>query len=218
MKKNIRTIVLSMVVLCLCTTFIIGGTFALFSDYDEVDNRLVAGNLDIGLYRVNYVENVLDSEGFLAESDPLDGPEDRINLANNEFQGYLFEAVNAVPESWYEATMEISNQGSTAFNYDVRIIWDTDDATAEQKILASQIYITITSDKIDNETHTHSFYLSECADESNIVPLGYMIADKDAVETFKVTAKFIDHEDNNDAMNVSVDFDIRVSATQRVSK
>ncbi len=212
MSKNIRTIALSMVVLCLCTTFIVGGTFALFSDFETVHNRLVAGNLDIELTRVDYREKVLDEEGFLAESTPITTPLDLVN----GFEGYLFESVNAVPESWYQATIAVKNKGTTAYDYNVRIVWNEDNsAKDEQKILASQISITITSDKIDNESHSTTFLLSECKD--NIVSLGYMVKG-DNVDTFTVTAAFIDHEDNNDAMNVALDFDIQVSATQRVKK
>ncbi len=213
MKKSMRTLLLSMIVLCMCTALIAGGTFALFSDEEVVSNHLAAGNLKIALTRIDYRDCVLDENGFLVESKPDD---EEINLVTNGAP--LFDAVDSVPESWYQATIKVENMGTTAYNYGMRILWNTkDDASAEQKLLASQIEITVTSDKIDNETHSVTFMLSECAD--NHVPLGYMLkgAKDEKAETFTVKAKFVDHDDNNDAMNVSLSFDVQVWAEQKTS-
>ncbi len=210
MNKRIRTLALSMIVLCISCTVIVGGTFALFSDTDTVSNHLSAGSLAVGLSRTEYSEYVLGEDGFMT------GPTlntDKVDLVKNN--DVLFNMVNAVPSSWYQATVLVANNGSTAFDYGVRILWNTKgDATAEQITFAEQIRITVTSDKINNEEHSVSFMLSECA--NNVVSLGYMLKGADP-ESFTIKAEFIDDENNNAAMRVTLDFDMQVFATQKVS-
>ncbi len=217
MTKGFRTLLTAMVILCISTAMIVGGTYALFSDYETVGNHLVAGNLDIALTLVDYREYVPGDDGLLTLNVDQDVQNNPVDLVGND--DTLFTAVNAVPESYYQATIEIKNKGTTAYDYDVRILWNTEnDATAEQHILASQIEITITSDKIDNETHTKTFLLSDCAD--NVVPLGYMLrstAENESVERFTITAKFVDDENNDRVQNVELSFDIQVNATQKIS-
>ncbi len=211
MNKRIRTLALSMIVLCISCTIVVGGTFALFSDTDTVSNHLSAGSLDIALDRTEYREYVLAKDGTMTLSAPNT---DRIDYATDE--KVLFNMVSAVPSSWYQATLEIANEGNTAYDYSVRVLWNTDGkATSEQITFAQQIRITITSDKIDNAEHTVSFMLSECA--NNTVSLGYMLKGADP-ESFTIKAEFVDDENNNAAMRVTLDFDVQVLATQKVAK
>ncbi len=246
MEKRTKTLLLSILTLCICTALVVGGTFALFSDSVKVNNHLSAGNLDVGLYRTSYKEYVLNDKGLMVERDGEDDPkfDERLPLVGeNGSDKELFIVSKAVPTSWYQATMEVSNQGSTAFDYGVRILWtDTTDETADDyckndEIIASQIRITITSKEISDEiadgkvTVTDengenpveinyvTFMLNECKD--NDVSLGYILAG-DPVETFTVKAEFVDDEVvggivNNDAMNSELKFDVQVYATQKTS-
>ncbi len=210
MNKRMRTLAISMIVLCISCTVIVGGTFALFSDTDTVSNHLVAGNLDISLDRIGYTEYVLGEDGTMVLKNADTAP---VDLVENDDK--LFSMVNAVPSSYYEATMQVTNNGSTAFDYGVSIIWNTDGkASAQQMAFAKQIRITVSSDKINNEAHTVSFMLADCA--TNSVPLGYMLKGANP-ESFTIKAEFIDSEDNNAAMLATLDFDMQVYATQKVA-
>ncbi len=220
MEKRTKTLLLSMLTLCICTLLVVGGTFALFTDSVTVNNHLSAGNLDVGLYRTSYKECVLDTDGLMAESAENT---DRVNLATNG--SVLFNVTNAAPTSWYQATMEVSNLGSTAFDYGVRILWDAnDDETDNDEAFASQIRITITSEKIKRtvtdengnpvEVNYVTFMLDECKD--NDVSLGYLLKNA-GVETFTVKAEFINSGSNNSAKLATLDFDVQVYATQKTS-
>ncbi len=209
-KKRIRTLMISMIVLCISCTAVVGGTYALFSDSDTVSNHLSAGKLEISLDRVAYSEYVLAANGTMTNGNSNTDREDLVK--NNDV---LFNIVNAVPTSWYQSTLEIKNEGDTAYDYDVRIKWNEDgEASALETEFAKQIRITITSSKINNQTHSTSFMLFDCAD--HVVSLGYMLKGADP-ETFTIKAEFVDNDDNNDAMRATLSFDVLVSASQKVS-
>ncbi len=238
MEKRTKTLLLSMLTLCICTLLVVGGTFALFTDKVTVNNHLSAGNLDVGLYRTSYKECVLDADGLMAESAENTK---KINLVENPNE--LFTVSKAVPTSWYQATMEVSNKGTTAFDYGVCILWtDTKvgdkDYCENDEIIASQIRITITSENISDEVadgtvivtdesgnpvevNYVTFMLDKCNLEENKISLGYLCVG-DPVETFTVKAEFVDDEVvsgivNDDAMNSELKFDVQVYATQKTS-
>ncbi len=210
MSKLTKTLLLSMLTLCISTALVVGGTFALFTDTASVNNHLQAGNLDIGLFRTSYTEKVLGSNGLMTESE-VDTT--AVNLATNG--STLFNMVNAVPTSTYTATIEVSNLGSVAFDYGVRIIWSANrDTTDNDDILAEQIKITIKSEKIENSTNSVSFYLADCDD--NDVSLGYLLKNAGA-EAFTVKAEFINDDNvNNSAMLANLSFDVQLYAVQKV--
>ncbi len=238
MEKRTKTLLLSMLTLCICTLLVVGGTFALFTDSVTVNNHLSAGNLDVGLYRTSYKEYVLNEKGLMVENTVVDNP--KLNLVGqNGYSKELFTVSEVVPTSWYQATMEVSNLGSTAFDYGVRILWtDTTDKTAENycekdEIIASQIRITITSKEISDEiangtvtvtdengdpveVNCVTFMLNECKDKD--ISLGYLLVG-DPVETFTVKAEFVDFDDeiNNLAMSSELKFDVQVYAMQKTS-
>ncbi len=225
MEKRTMTLLLSTLTLCICTVLVVGGTFALFTDSVIVNNHLSAGNLDVGLYRISYKECILDANGLMAESAENT---DRINLVTDANE--LFHVTDAVPTSWYQATMEVSNLGSTAFDYGVRILWTDTNVGDEEycekdEVLASQIRITVTSDKIKRtvtdengenpvEVNYVTFMLDECA--GNDISLGYLLAGTE-VETFTINAEFVNNSANNFAMLASLNFDVQVYATQKIS-
>ncbi len=229
MEKRTKTLLLSILTLCICTVLVVGGTFALFTDKATVNNHLSAGNLDVGLYRTSYNECVLDADGLMAVSDENT---DRINLVADGKA--LFNVTNAAPTSWYQATIEVSNLGSTAFDYGMCILWETDDSTTEsEKALASQIKITITSKNISDEVadgkvtvtdesgnpvevNYVTFMLDECGLEENKISLGYLLKNA-GVETFTVKAEFVNDGANNSAKLATLDFDVQVYATQKTS-
>ncbi len=225
MDKRKDTLWISaLLALVLCVALIVGGTWALFTDEVKVNNHLSAGNLEVGLKRVDYTEYVLDGTTGLMTT-KVDDEDIDLTVNNNE----IFTVEKAVPTSWYEATIEVSNLGSAAFDYGMRILW-TNENTATEKDLAfaSQMQITVTSSKIadadrdgqdENGTNYVQFMLDECADPGNDISLGYLLKNEGA-NSFTVKAEFVnsDVKDvNNAAMLASLTFDVQVFAPQTTS-
>ncbi len=209
--KRLKTIAVSMAALCIATILAIGGTYALFTGKAEVNNHLVAGNLKIGMVQTNLVKRELDTTTGLMK-DTTDGTD--VDLVTNGKQ--VFEYKNVVPTTAYTSTIEITNEGSVAFEYNARIIWDKgENPSAEDIALAEQIEITIT---VGDKTKT--FKLSECYEESSILDLG-TFKKNDPKQIMTVYTEFVnitDSTENNDAMLGEVSFDIQIDATQSTQK
>ena len=201
-----RTLLLSALTALLGVSVAVGASYALFTDQVTVNNHLSAGSLDVGLYRVEYKENVLVADGTMAESTP---DTTRVDLTQNADKLFVIDDL-FVPTSWYETTVEVSNSGDVAFDYGVRILWKDDPANDKDQIIAKQIQITISV----GDTQKEQFYLCNCADYD--VVLGSMLKG-DAAEQFTVKAEFVNRDDNNAAMQAEIEFDLQVYATQKTN-
>ena len=201
-----RTLLLSALTALLGVSVAVGASYALFTDQVTVNNHLSAGSLDVGLYRVEYKENVLVADGTMAESTP---DTTRVDLTQNADKLFVIDDL-FVPTSWYETTVEVSNSGDVAFDYGVRILWKDDPANDKDQIIAEQIKITISV----GDTQKEQFYLCDCADYD--VVLGSMLKG-DAAEQFTVKAEFVNRDDNNAAMQAEIEFDLQVYATQKTN-
>ena len=201
-----RTLLLSALTALLGVSVAVGASYALFTDQVTVNNHLSAGSLDVGLYRVEYKENVLVADGTMAESTP---DTTRVDLTQNADKLFVIDDL-FVPTSWYETTVEVSNSGDVAFDYGVRILWKDDPANDKDQIIAEQIQITISV----GDTQKEQFYLCDCADYD--VVLGSMLKG-DAAEQFTVKAEFVNRDDNNATMQAEIEFDLQVYATQKTN-
>ena len=201
-----RTLLLSALTALLGVSVAVGASYALFTDQVTVNNHLSAGSLDVGLYRVEYKENVLVADGTMAESTP---DTTRVDLTQNADKLFVIDDL-FVPTSWYETTVEVSNSGDVAFDYGVRILWKDDPANDKDQIIAKQIQITISV----GDTQKEQFYLCDCANYD--VVLGSMLKG-DAAEQFTVKAEFVNRDDNNAAMQAEIEFDLQVYATQKTN-
>lgn len=201
-----RTLLLSALTALLGVSVAVGASYALFTDQVTVNNHLSAGSLDVGLYRVEYKENVLVADGTMAESTP---DTTRVDLTQNADKLFVIDDL-FVPTSWYETTIEVSNLGDVAFDYGVRILWKDDPANDKDQIIAEQIQITISV----GDTQKEQFYLCDCANYD--VVLGSMLKG-DAATQFTVKAEFVNRDDNNAAMQAEIDFDLQVYATQKTN-
>ncbi len=224
MKNATKTLLFSVMALFICTSLIVGGTYALFTDTVDVNTHLKAGNLDVTLKCTKYSYTVLTEDGIMKTVDADTCPD----LSTNK---PLFKDMKAVPTTKHTATVFIGNAGSTAFTYGVRITWNgvTSD---NDKALANQIKITIVNtmgtllDTSDDVTKT--FMLANCESADNDFNLGYLLAGENNETAGEgnniiITAEFLDDGrpgvdtnviKNNDAMNGEVTFDIQVYAVQ----
>ncbi len=215
MKRRRKTLLLSILTLCICTALVVGATFALFTNQIKINNHLQAGNLTVGLYRTAYMENALDSDGYLkktvvqAQDNELIVEEGNIksdiDLTDEETE-WLFSINNTVPQSYYEADLDVVNEGSVVFDYGMRIVMTSGEETA----LADQIEITVTY----GDEQVKTFTLSEYA--TNDVSLGSLTTGKSG--RFTVNATFVDYGNaldnaNNAAQNQTVEFYVQVYAT-----
>ncbi len=221
-RKGMKTLLFSVMALCISTALIVGGTYALFTDSAKVNTHLEAGNLKIGLERIHYTEHVLDLDTGLMTDNSDDTP---LDLKTNPEP--LFELTNAVPTSSYVSVIEITNQGSTAFDYGIRFNWTPQSDNAE--IFAEQIDITLSADAIVDDTLPEGVEIVTDADtgEQSItmtlqqwagmeIDINSML--KGGSNTFTITVVFVDkNTGNNDAMLADLTFDFTVYATQKVA-
>ena len=207
MNKKRRMTILSVLVICLSLVLVAGGTYALFSDQVTVNNHLSAGELRVGLERVGYQGCVVGDDGLLVESEK---DTQVIDLVQNSDP--LFDVVDAVPLSWYEAELRVSNLGDVAFDYGVRVLWNADGtASAEEQELASQIAVTV----LAGDEPLAQFTLDASAGKD--VAIGSVVVGTDTAQTFTVRAEFLDTDDNNSVMNTDLAFDIQVYAVQKTA-
>lgn len=178
-KKRILLVACSVITLCVC--IIAGMSYALFTDSVSVGNHLQAGNLKVTLARTKLEYSVLNEQGELAvttNNERLDFTEKN---ENNVF-GIDSTDIRIVPGSYFDAELEISNGGNTAFDYNVGI-----KLVNESTALAEQLKVTVrdgNGDVIDTKM------LSELAGGLTI-DAGHMKANADA-QTFSVRVEFVD--------------------------
>jgi hypothetical protein len=177
--------------------------FAVSATYDKIEGTRVDSDATSPYY------GRIISFSETKDKDLSDVPED------------IFEIECAAPTVTQTATFTVSNDGSTAFNCEIRICdltLDTANAAASEA-LAKQMLI-----KIACGANSTEFRLADCAQAANMLTIANLAPG--AEQTFTVTATFLsdvefnndgDHTNdfnNMDAINGSLSFDITIIATQ----
>lgn len=194
-----KILAISCVIIMLCTTLIVGASYALFNETVSVGNHLQAGNLDADLTRTNLKFAVLDTNGVLVDHE--DGEDvDFTGTTNKNIFGLTGDQ-KIVPGSYFEAEMDLSNNGTVAFDYDVEI-----KILGESNELAEQLKVTVTT-----ANGSETFMLSEI-NGKYVVSSGRMYINSSA--SFTVRVEFVDGAANNDAQDQSCAFDLVVTAVQ----
>ena len=206
MKK--RALLISCSAILLCMSIIVGMTYALFTDSVSVKNHLQAGNLEISLKRKSLKYCVLNDEGVLAEDEA--GELDLTDPTDKNVFELDKENVVIVPGSYFDAEMEIANNGNVAFTYSVTIVL-SEDSDYE---FAKQLQVTVTH---PGQAEPVTKKLSDFAGGLEI-PMGSVNVEQDP-DVFNVRVDFIDDEndasiDNNSVQENSVEFDLVVKAIQ----
>lgn len=201
LKNKARTLMVASVMIMLCVGMAIGGTYALFTDKVEVENHLVAGNLNITLERTKLVKNTLNNNGYLQKTEVTtvkdfsnDTNSNVFDIGSNEF---------LVPASYYEATMRVSNNSSIAFEYDIVIR-----LTSASNKLAEQMNVYI--DGVKKGT------LSEFTASSQLANIGSGTVVPGNSREFIVKIEFASNS-GNITQGQSVKFDLAVEATQKTN-
>lgn len=216
MGKKARVLLISMVTMCMSLALIVCATYALFTGQVDVNNHLAAGSLEIGFLWTGTDSYALNDKGQLSEDSVTYNPAKDLEQTSEK----LFNISGAVPGSSYTVNLQVSNQGSVAFEYGVRILWEvnTEDEVDDEleTLLAGQIEITVTCG-----TKTETFKLSESAGKDVYLGILYADANTDPSQNFSVKAEFIDdgisddvESPNNKVQGISLNFDLQLYATQ----
>ena len=197
-------------------------TYALF--HNELSNNVAkvqAGDLEIS---AEYVK----LEGTKIDTDPTSQYYGRfisfsgdLNTVLTEQTNDIFDIESAAPTMTQTATFKVGNEGSVAFNCEIRICdlaLSGTDAAADEA-LSEQMLI-----KIEYGTQSVEFRLSDYEATDSALVIGNLSPEAEA--TFTVTATFLNDVDfnndgdstndfdNMDAIGGSVSFDITIIATQ----
>lgn len=234
-----RSLIISSSVILLCMVIVVGMTWALFTDTQNVTNHLKAGDLKITLKRTELTKKTLDTSGYLVETQVQKATDDPVTFTNptdkNVFgltmeNGEVTEKI--VPGSKFVATMQIENHSDVAFKYWARIDCKDEDV---KKRLAEQLIVVVYTDKngdgvIDTEG-------DDAEKNEGIVADGLKIGDdtkyiglleKADKENFIISVEFDDKgytykngvltSANDAAQNQDVEFDLVVYAVQVTAK
>lgn len=223
-ESKVRTMLLASVMIMLCTSVIVGGTYALWSDNVAVNNHLSAGSLKVELKRTYLEKYVLGDDGYFG--DPIKDNTETSTTAN------MFEISDDevfVPMTYYAARLKLTNIGDVAFNYVINIEVDKNSDVE----LAKQVIVHV-GDKqkaIYDEAKGYSMspndqdcqYLAKETTNGNVDYLTYEIGsgsmDNNVKETeFWVEILYGDFSDNNSSQNKKLSFDLLIKATQATHK
>lgn len=220
-RRAWKALLLATMTVMLCVLIISGATFALFTDSVTATNHLEAGKLDVTLTRTKLEWVSVNSEGYL--EDHVDNtPKDLSTPTTTNLFGLTGDSLIA-PLSYYKATLKIENKGTVAFTYGIKI-----KLNSTPNELAKQLYVTV---KDNSGTTLSQGYLTDFATEKaiTIATTQELNNTTNASDLFTVKVEFIDdgrpvgvsptkpvNESfiNNNAMSLSADFDLIVSATQ----
>jgi len=200
MKKT-KVIIISCITILVCLSLIIVGTYALFSQTVNIENHLQAGTLKVKLERTDLIWVELNVDGYLEENQDSTVKDFTSPTSENIFG--IEDGVLVVPGCYYEASMRLTNDGSVAFDYIVKIMLKS----ASNK-LAEQIKVIVDGD----DANKKALSIGE-----NTVSSG-TIDKTDASKAFTVKIVFEEDQYNNAAQNLTVDFDLVVEAIQRTAE
>ena len=194
-----KILAISCAIILLCTTIILGASYALFNETISVGNHLQAGNLDASLARTNLKYAVLDTDGVLKTYEDGEDEDFTGNTSKNIFG--LTGDQKIVPGSYFEAEMNLANNGTVAFDYEVEI-----KLLGQSNKFAEQLKVTITTSE-----GAETLMLSEI-DGKLVISEGRLVLNSSI--TFTVKIEFVDGAANNDAQNQTCAFDLVVTAVQ----
>ena len=222
-----RVLLVSSSIILLCMTIIVGMTWALFTDTQEVSNHLQAGDLQITLKRTELTKTNLDSSGYLVKTIVQKATDPSVDFsdptAKNVFglqtddDGNVTEKI--VPGSKFEAKMEISNDGSksdVAYDYWIEIVLNVEGLSAEQIAalkLDEQLQVTVDSELANDPLPQTLDKGLKVGGEDN--PIGTLVLNDS--DSFTVTVEFLDLDTNNLAKTQKLTFDLIVHAVQRTT-
>ena len=212
-----RVLLISSSVILLCLSVIVGMTWALFSDTEDMNHHLKAGKLEITLVRTNLSGAALDpATGYIVPlADLYDDPnylaqeKSFTNSTDNVFD--LDKSTKVIPGTYYVADMKIVNNSDVAFVYWVEILYNKDKSNDD---FAKQVEVIVDTDLtavggLKRATLNNGLFVGSETD-----PLGTLAKGASAEFSVKVEFEMLAHSVNDLAQDKDVDFDLVVHAVQ----
>lgn len=220
MNKS-KAIVMSVLVALMSAVILVTASFALFSDSATVVNYLQAGTLEIGLARTNLTGRTADENGVLQAVATDTARVDLTEAQTDDPDDTVFTfGGNSVPGVWQEATLEIENRGSVAFDYSVAFFYaETPADNSPEQRLAGKLLVTVT-DAEGNVLTDPGTTLAGMV-ERGALPLGSVSAANET-QTFLLKVELplesdvLDDGAGATIMNADLSFNVTVTATQKV--
>lgn len=192
----------------------VGSTLALYSTQKTVNNHLVSGGMEAELYLLELKNDVLNNDGTLTLDNPVDltgydgYTAETISYVNHDtsaqsshaggvdletYTGEVFAVENIVPTMKGSGLFLIKNAADTESNDSVAFTFNVEvtNATGGAKLI-EQVDIDIKNATWDANT---------------VLKSGEGLS-------FSIEWEFKDLETNNDAMDQTINFDIKVTCTQ----
>lgn len=195
-KKKIGIIVAACAAIVICSSVIIGVTYALWNDRVTVNNHLSAGTLSVQLDRTGY-----EKTGTITKKDTTTVSLSGDSKVKNVFDFKSGDAFN--PRDTYSADLKLTNTGDVDVVYSVIITLDSKASEA----FADQLKVYIDG--------TEKGMLSSFNKDGKIV-IDESSVSKKSSGSFSVKIEYVDSVKNNDVMGETVDFDLIVEVTQKV--
>lgn len=200
-----------MIILCLAV--VVGMTWALFTDIQNVTNHLKAGDLKITLKRVELLKTTLNSAGYLFTPDE---PDKTVVDFTNPTDDNVFDIGSTekiVPGTKFSAKMKIENNSDVAFVYWIEIVCKDKTNGAD---LAKQLKVTVNTGNGSKSDFVGNGLTVKGENDGYVGSIEVGKAD-----TFTVTVEFLDSDiasnkitDNDLAKSEKIDFDLVVHAVQ----
>ncbi len=217
MAKLFRRLALAIATIALAACAAVAGSYALFTDTVTVSHHLQAGTLQAVLTRKTLVGNTLTTNGYF---DDYEG-EPNVDFTD-ETQKNVFDLENEmiVPQSYREATMELTNDGSVAFSYWIEIVL-TSPTQAKDVALSEQLLVSV---QTENAGAGMSLSDAPIQNNGNKITIGSAQTPVGEVglleaKTFSVKVVFKDYggninNENDKAQGGQLAFDMVVYAVQ----
>lgn len=192
--STLRKVLFSLIMICLLSSALITATTALFSGEKEVETHVVTGNLNFEFERTNLIGEAVNDRGF------LDDFQDGSLVDLKETGANAFNITEMVPGATYTGEFVLRNTGTTAFEANISFI----NLEHTSDYLLQQIQISY---ELDGNSTTYSLI-----DYATVnLDLGVLAAGDEVEFTISIT---LPAATNNDAQDTSVNFDLRLVATQ----
>lgn len=199
-KSKIKTMLLASVMIMLCAAMIVGGTYSLWTGNVTVENHLVAGSLDAQLGRTGLAKYTLNEKGGLSEVEDKNYVDFSGSTPENVFG--LGKDEKVVPCSYFEARLNLKNNGTVAFDFTVSI-----KLNGQTNALAEQLKVTVNGKELGA--------LSEFVEGSKLAVIHSGTLANNSNSEFTVRITFIDDTNvNNNAKEQKLSFDLIVDAIQ----
>ena len=204
-KTTKRALLLSVLAVIFCLTLLVGTTYAWFTDSaTSVGNKIVAGTLDVQLWM--YDESSGTFTDISTSPDPIFGEN---SIAQNDESATLWE-----PGKTQVVYLSVKNGGNLDLKYRVALNVKnvTEDLNDVVRYAITPDAMPVDGSKVEAWTggYTVSEGINSVSDEDIVLKAGE--------EHFFALSVHMDEEAGSEYMNGTIDFDIRVLATQLASE